>query len=200
MAKKIASKKTKKNQTPSSASVSAAKKNKKNAEQPKTKEKKTASTSLRGATLKKASSKKSNSKNENPRNVRTTSSDESLDASSQKSNIRSKKSDQAAPLIEASQASMPLRSKGKRVQTISPPPEVTSDAPHYQRWLQYKKKYGGIDPVEYDMKKKFEEKTPIFHPKLGWGFILSIENDRLHVLFAQGIKILISNYNPVIQI
>lgn len=74
------------------------------------------------------------------------------------------------------------------------------DATLYQKWLQYKKKYGHIEAQEYDMKSKYEEKTPLMHPKLGWGFILSIENDRLQVLFAQGIKVLISNYNPEMQI
>jgi hypothetical protein len=68
------------------------------------------------------------------------------------------------------------------------------------KWLQYYKKYGNIEAVEYDMTRQFEEKKPILHPKLGWGFIVSIVNDRLEVLFQEGIKTLISNYNPDLKL
>ena len=46
------------------------------------------------------------------------------------------------------------------------------------------------------MKAVFEEKTAILHKVLGWGYILSNRNDRLEVLFKDGIKYLISNYKP----
>jgi hypothetical protein len=68
------------------------------------------------------------------------------------------------------------------------------------KWLQYYRKYGNIEAVEYDMTRQFEEKKPILHPKLGWGFIVSIVNDRLEVLFQEGIKTLISNYNPDLKL
>jgi hypothetical protein len=44
------------------------------------------------------------------------------------------------------------------------------------------------------MSEQFEPGTPLSHPRLGWGFILSKLNDRLEVIFESGIKILISNY------
>jgi len=68
------------------------------------------------------------------------------------------------------------------------------------KWLQFYKKYGNIEAVNYDMTRQFEEKKPIQHPKLGWGFIIAIVNDRLEVLFQEGIKTLISNYNPDLKL
>jgi hypothetical protein len=46
----------------------------------------------------------------------------------------------------------------------------------------------------YSMRETFEAKSALQHVKLGWGFILSNINDRLEVLFKEGIKVLISNY------
>lgn len=68
------------------------------------------------------------------------------------------------------------------------------------KWLQLYKKYGNLEAVNYDMTKAFEEKKPIQHPKLGWGFIVTIQNDRLEVLFQEGTKTLISNYNPDLKL
>lgn len=68
------------------------------------------------------------------------------------------------------------------------------------KWLQFYKKYGNLEALEYDMTQQFEEKKPIQHPKLGWGFVISIVNDRLEVLFQEGIKTLISNYNPDLKL
>lgn len=68
------------------------------------------------------------------------------------------------------------------------------------KWLQFYKKYGNLEAPEYNMGLQFEEKTPLVHPKLGWGFIMSIINDRLEVLFQEGTKTLISNYNPDLKL
>jgi hypothetical protein len=46
------------------------------------------------------------------------------------------------------------------------------------------------------MRGSFEERTAIVHKVLGWGYILANRNDRLEVLFKDGIKYLISNYKP----
>lgn len=70
----------------------------------------------------------------------------------------------------------------------------------YAKWQSYYKKYGNLPARDYDMSQKYEARTPIMHRSLGWGFILSIENDRLQVLFAEGIKLLISNYNPQLKL
>lgn len=47
----------------------------------------------------------------------------------------------------------------------------------------------------YKMSESFEVRTPIMHKVLGWGFILSSENNRIQVLFKDGVKTLITNYN-----
>ncbi len=46
----------------------------------------------------------------------------------------------------------------------------------------------------YKMSETFEPRTPIMHKILGWGFILSCENNRIQVLVKEGVKTLITNY------
>lgn len=68
--------------------------------------------------------------------------------------------------------------------------------PTQQKWAQLFNKSKKLAPVDYKMSQKYEAETPILHKLLGWGFILSNQNDRLEVLFQDGVKVLISNYNP----
>ncbi len=65
-----------------------------------------------------------------------------------------------------------------------------------QKWISLFKKAEQIEAKPYNMKAVFEEKTAIMHKVLGWGYILANRNDRLEVLFKDGIKYLISNYKP----
>jgi hypothetical protein len=65
-----------------------------------------------------------------------------------------------------------------------------------QKWATLHKKSEQIEAKPYNMKAVFEEKTAIVHKILGWGYILANRNDRLEVLFKDGIKYLISNYKP----
>ncbi len=65
-----------------------------------------------------------------------------------------------------------------------------------QKWATLFKKSEQIESKPYSMKAAFEEKTAIVHKVLGWGYILANRNDRLEVLFKDGIKYLISNYKP----
>lgn len=65
-----------------------------------------------------------------------------------------------------------------------------------QKWATLFKKSEQIESKPYNMKAAFEEKTAIVHKVLGWGYILANRNDRLEVLFKDGIKYLISNYKP----
>jgi hypothetical protein len=58
----------------------------------------------------------------------------------------------------------------------------------------YTKKYGKDKALTYKMTETFTSLAPIQHKVLGWGFILTNENDRLEVLFETGIRMLISNY------
>lgn len=65
-----------------------------------------------------------------------------------------------------------------------------------QKWVSLNKKADQFEAQPYNMKQTFEEKTAIVHKVLGWGYILANRNDRLEVLFKDGIKYLISNYKP----
>ena len=62
------------------------------------------------------------------------------------------------------------------------------------KWVELNKKYGKEKAVPYKMSEKFQSMIPMQHKVLGWGFILTNENDRLEVLFETGIRMLISNY------
>lgn len=63
-----------------------------------------------------------------------------------------------------------------------------------QKWNALYRKAKDVDAAPYSMKKTFAPKTPIVHKVLGWGYVLANRNDRLEVLFKDGIKYLISNY------
>ncbi|MFZ3231913.1 MAG: hypothetical protein WA160_17025 [Pseudobdellovibrio sp.] len=62
------------------------------------------------------------------------------------------------------------------------------------KWIELSKKQSKEKAVPYKMSDKFTALSPIQHKVLGWGFILSNDNDRLEVLFETGIRMLISNY------
>lgn len=62
-----------------------------------------------------------------------------------------------------------------------------------KKWSELRIKYGNEKATNYSMNEQFEANKPIQHKVLGWGYILSNQNDRLEVLFEQGVKILISN-------
>ena len=62
------------------------------------------------------------------------------------------------------------------------------------KWTSYYKKAETIDTAPYNMRNQFAEKTAIVHKVMGWGYIMANRNDRLEVLFKDGIKYLISNY------
>jgi hypothetical protein len=64
-----------------------------------------------------------------------------------------------------------------------------------QKWLELKEKFSSEKAVKYSMEKRFETNKPIEHPVLGWGFVMNIINDRLEVLFKDGVRVLISNYS-----
>lgn len=62
------------------------------------------------------------------------------------------------------------------------------------KWQELFKRYGKEKAVAYKMTDSFDALKPLQHKVLGWGFVLSNENNRLEVLFENGIKMLISNY------
>ncbi len=64
------------------------------------------------------------------------------------------------------------------------------------KWQELFKRHGKDKANSYKMTDSFDAMKPLQHKVLGWGFILSNENNRLEVLFENGIKMLISNYKP----
>lgn len=62
------------------------------------------------------------------------------------------------------------------------------------QWADLHQKYSSEKSQMYDMKSQFEAHKPLQHKVLGWGWIMSVENDRLEVLFQDGKRMLISNY------
>lgn len=109
-----------------------------------------------------------------------------------------KQSAKAKAPANAAAPAAPAKAEGKpRTRKISidiNPNEAASALA--QKWTTLYKKAEQIEAKPYNMKAVFEEKTAITHKILGWGYILANRNDRLEVLFKDGIKYLISNYKP----
>ena len=84
------------------------------------------------------------------------------------------------------------KARGRKISIEVKPGEATSALS--QKWQSLYKKAEQIEAKPYNMRSVFEEKTAILHKVLGWGYILANRNDRLEVLFQDGIKYLISNY------
>lgn len=63
-----------------------------------------------------------------------------------------------------------------------------------QKWTSLNRKAKDIESAPYSMRGTYEAKTAIHHKVLGWGYILANKNDRLEVLFKDGVRYLISNY------
>jgi hypothetical protein len=63
-----------------------------------------------------------------------------------------------------------------------------------QQWRLLFERSKALKPVPYKMSENYEAKTALMHKVLGWGYVLSSQNNRLEVLFKEGIKMLIANY------
>jgi hypothetical protein len=99
-----------------------------------------------------------------------------------------------AAATEAAPQPVKAKAKAKKISVDVNPNEAASAL--VQKWNTLFKKAEQIDSKPYNMRAVFEEKTAIVHKLLGWGYILANRNDRLEVLFKDGIKYLISNYKP----
>lgn len=62
------------------------------------------------------------------------------------------------------------------------------------KWEALYAKAGDLEAVPYKMSGVYEPRSAIMHKILGWGYVLNAQNDRLEVLFKDGVKMLISNY------
>ncbi len=105
-----------------------------------------------------------------------------------------KKPNTIVSLIETPQASEDP-AKAEKVSKVKP---VKVDRGNVNdekaKWAELNKKYGKDKAQTYKMTEKFSSLIPLQHKVLGWGFVLTNENDRLEVLFENGIRMLISNY------
>lgn len=63
-----------------------------------------------------------------------------------------------------------------------------------QKWASLFRKAQVKNAPAYNMRDTYEAKTGIMHKVLGWGYIVANRNDRLEVLFKDGVRFLISNY------
>jgi hypothetical protein len=63
-----------------------------------------------------------------------------------------------------------------------------------EKWATLYERAKSLAAEPYKMSGTYEAKTPILHKVLGWGYVMSVLNDRMEVLFKDGIKVLISNY------
>jgi hypothetical protein len=62
------------------------------------------------------------------------------------------------------------------------------------QWKSIFEKSKALKPVPYKMSENYEARTALMHKVLGWGYVLTSQNNRLEVLFQDGIKFLIANY------
>lgn len=85
--------------------------------------------------------------------------------------------------------------KAEKVSKVKPVKiERGNVADEKAKWAELFKKYGKDKAIIYKMSDTFTPMIPVQHKVLGWGFVLTNENDRLEVLFETGIRMLISNY------
>jgi hypothetical protein len=63
-----------------------------------------------------------------------------------------------------------------------------------EKWAKLKDLDHESKAQKYKMSEAYEPNTPVEHPVFGWGFILSLNENKLEVLFESGIKMLVSNF------
>ena len=104
-----------------------------------------------------------------------------------------------APKLEA--AAETTEKPAKAVKAVKPKRESAAAraaaeelSEDFKKWSDLKEKHGQSKAVNYNLSSQFEAQIPLMHKVLGWGYILSNQNDRLEVLFETGRKTLISNY------
>jgi len=112
--------------------------------------------------------------------------------------VKALKVDSEAPAVEA-KAEAPVKAPKVpkvKVEKISAAQRKLDKAAadSTAHWAELQQKHGQEKPQAYDMKLQFEAHRPLQHKVLGWGWVMSVENDRVEVIFQDGKRILISNY------
>lgn len=98
------------------------------------------------------------------------------------------------PVVEDKQVVVATKEKKEKKLSKAELASLAASADDSKKWIELKNKVGGVKAPMYSMTEQFEAQTGINHKTLGWGFVISNNNDRLEVLFETGIKTLISNY------
>ncbi|MGZ3691491.1 MAG: hypothetical protein ACXVAX_08305 [Pseudobdellovibrio sp.] len=108
--------------------------------------------------------------------------------------VEAKKANTIVSLIEAApEAAEPA--KAEKLSKVKPVKVDRGNvADEKAKWAELFKKYGKDKAITYKMTETYPSLIPLQHKVLGWGFVLTNENDRLEVLFENGIRMLISNY------
>ena len=101
----------------------------------------------------------------------------------------------AVPKVQADEPAVPVKVKGAKGKKDGMLKKLSAITDDLKKWSLLKEEHSDAETLKYNMTQQYGTSQPIVHPKLGWGFILSNNNDRLEVLFESGVKILISNYN-----
>ena len=108
--------------------------------------------------------------------------------------VEVKKSSTVVAMVET-ESSPAEPSKAEKISKIKP---IKVDRGNLSdekaKWQELYKKYGREKAVVYKMSDAYPSLIPLQHKVLGWGFVLTNDNDRLEVLFENGIRVLISNY------
>lgn len=111
--------------------------------------------------------------------------------------VAEKKSKSVVSLVEADVQAPVSDSKVEKISKVKPVKVDRGNlADEKAKWAELFKKYGKEKAFNYKMTETYATLIPLQHKVLGWGFILTNENDRLEVLFENGIRMLISNYKP----
>lgn len=63
-----------------------------------------------------------------------------------------------------------------------------------EQWVSLYKSHKSEKPVAYNMSENFDIKTVIHHKVLGWGYVIKSKENRIDVVFRDGVKTLITNY------
>lgn len=107
---------------------------------------------------------------------------------------KTEKVEKAPKVVEkAVKAEKPSKAEKVKAEKVKAPEGASED---YKKWIELKNRHGHEKAAAYSMSGVYETGKAIDHKVLGWGWIMKSENDRLEVLFEQGLKYLISNYKP----
>lgn len=100
--------------------------------------------------------------------------------------------DDAAPVEKPAKApKAPKPPKPKSAKALAAEKAIADEN---KKWADLKDKHASEKAAPYSMSSVYESNKPLQHKVLGWGYIVSVQNDRLEVLFETGTKLLISNY------